>query len=180
MKDEVSFHIYQQFVACDHFSTCILGMFCVVSILVLEVAVLFILSGEVVQNLRNCRSNSMSVKLDIPEGPQISIHSPCSVSLKGASLPVFLSCSESISEFWEYQYAMKKHFVAMNNKNMESMSLSLDCESCSDQNITLTDVKYCLKIDVILLHSPHHQLVMLTRPPENLDISSKDLMILYK
>lgn len=39
MKDEVSFHVCQQFFACDHFSTCILGMFCVVSILVLEVAV---------------------------------------------------------------------------------------------------------------------------------------------
>lgn len=49
MKDEVSFHICQQFAACDHFSTCILSMFYVVSIWVLEVAVLLVSSGEVIQ-----------------------------------------------------------------------------------------------------------------------------------
>lgn len=92
MKDEVSFHVCQQFVAWDHFSTCILGIFYVVSILVLEVAVLFILLGEVIQKRGNCRSNSMYIKLGIPGGLQISIHSTCSASLKGASLPVFLSC----------------------------------------------------------------------------------------
>lgn len=56
MKDEVNFHICQQFAACDHFSTCILSMFYVVSILVLEVAVLLVSSGEVIQKLGNCRS----------------------------------------------------------------------------------------------------------------------------
>lgn len=68
MKDEVIFHICQQFVDCDHFGTCILGMFYVISILVLEVEVLCILSGEVIQKLGNCRSNSVYLKVGIPGG----------------------------------------------------------------------------------------------------------------
>lgn len=91
MKDEVIFHICQQFALCDLFSTCILDMFYAVSILVLEVAVLFILSGGLIQKLGNCRSNNVCIKLGTPGGLQISISSTYSVSLKGASLPVFLS-----------------------------------------------------------------------------------------
>lgn len=94
MKDEVSFHVCQQFFACDHFSTCILGMFCVVSILVLEVAVfcIFFFLGGVVQKLGNCKSKNVCIKLGIPGGLQISIHSTSSASLGGVSLPIFLSC----------------------------------------------------------------------------------------
>lgn len=75
---------------------------------------------------------------------------------------------------------MKKHLVAINNNNMESMSLNLDCESCSHQNVTLTAVKCCFKMDVVPLRSLDCQLLMLTRAPANLDISSKALTILYK
>lgn len=54
MKDEVSIPICQPFVAWDHFSACILGVFSVVPILVLEAADSFILSGEVIQKPGNC------------------------------------------------------------------------------------------------------------------------------
>lgn len=36
---------------------------------------------------------------------------------------------------------MKKHLILINNMNMENVSLSLDCESCIYQNVTLTVIR---------------------------------------
>lgn len=65
VKDEISFPSCQPLAAWDNFNTCMLGVFSVVPISVLEATDSFILSGKVIQKPGNCgRSN----KLGIPGG----------------------------------------------------------------------------------------------------------------
>lgn len=74
---------------------------------------------------------------------------------------------------------MKKNLIAINNKSMESVSLTLDYESFTHQNVMLPAVK-CLKMYVDPLQCPDCQLLILTRALANLDILYKVLMIFHK